>query len=144
MTRSLRVGVDVGGSKIAVLVADGRRQQLAVFQQATDVTSLEHTLDGIAAAVTQALARVPASLTDVAAIGLGIPGRVKTDELCVGSTCVTEDQFKAILATPTAASTSGSGVASGGTSGSSATQRACAHLRTGAGLRLRAHPVACS
>lgn len=77
MTRHLRVGVDVGGSKIAVLVADGGRRRVAVFQQATDVTTPEHTLDGIAAAVTQALARVPATLAEVAAIGLGIPGRVQ-------------------------------------------------------------------
>jgi len=77
VSKHLRVGVDVGGSKIAVLVADSRRQPVAVFQQATDVTSPERTLDGIAAAVKQALARVPATLADVAAVGVGIPGRVQ-------------------------------------------------------------------
>jgi len=73
------VGVDIGGSKVAVLVADARRRPLATFQQATDVTSPRHTLNGIVAAIEQALARVPASLAQVTAIGLGLPGRVQPE-----------------------------------------------------------------
>ena len=75
--RPLRVGVDVGGSKIAVLVAGTDHQPLARTQVLTDVTSPEHTLNSIVAAVEQALAQVPAALAEVAAVGLGIPGRVR-------------------------------------------------------------------
>jgi glucokinase len=85
VTRNLRVGVDVGGSKIAVLVADDARHPLARYQVATDVTTPQHTLDGTAAAIEQALARVPARLAEVSAIGLGIPGRVQPNRGLVES-----------------------------------------------------------
>jgi len=75
--RPLRVGVDVGGTKIAALVAGAGRQALGCAQVATDVTSPERTLDGIVAAVERALAQAGARLSEVGAIGLGIPGRVQ-------------------------------------------------------------------
>jgi glucokinase len=78
-SRPLRVGVDVGGSKIAALVAGADHRALGCAQVPTDVTSPEHTLDGIVAAIDEALAQAHASLRDVAAIGLGIPGRVQPD-----------------------------------------------------------------
>ena len=89
MNRALRVGVDVGGSKIAALVAAGLvagptgapadRQALGRAQVATDVTTPERTLDGIAEAVQLALAQAQAAWRDVAAVGLGIPGRVRPE-----------------------------------------------------------------
>jgi predicted NBD/HSP70 family sugar kinase len=52
---------------------------LGCAQVATDVSSPERTLDGIVAAIEQALAQAQAGLPQVAAIGLGIPGRVQPD-----------------------------------------------------------------
>ena len=75
----------MGGSKIAALVAGAGRRPLGWAQVATDVTTPERTLDCIAAAVERALADVPASLAEVAAIGLGIPGRVRPDSGLVES-----------------------------------------------------------
>jgi glucokinase len=69
--------VDVGGTKIAVMVVAHDRRPLGLAQIATDVSSPERTLDCIVAAVEQALAKVPATLADVTAIGLRIPGRVR-------------------------------------------------------------------
>jgi glucokinase len=84
MNRTLRVGVDVGGSKIAALVAPAARpgadrQALGRAEVATDVTTPERTLDGIAEAVQLALAQAQAAWCDVAAVGLGIPGRVRPE-----------------------------------------------------------------
>jgi glucokinase len=84
-SRPLLVGVDVGGSKIAALVAGADHRALGCAQVATDVTSPERTLDGVVAAVEQALAQAHAGLPDVAAIGLGIPGRVRPDSGVVES-----------------------------------------------------------
>src|SRR5258708_4569671 len=75
----LYVGVDVGGSKIAALVASANHRALGCAQTPTDVSSPERTLDGIVATVEQALAQAQAGLADVAAIGLGIPGRVQPE-----------------------------------------------------------------
>jgi hypothetical protein len=47
-------------------------------------------------------------------------GRVNTDELCVGATCVTEDQFKSLLNGGAAAGATTEGGASGAPGGSSA------------------------
>jgi glucokinase len=82
---TLRIGVDVGGTKIAALVAGPDRQPLGRARVPTDVSTPERTLDSIAAAVAQALAQVPATLADVSAIGLGIPGRVRPDSGVVES-----------------------------------------------------------
>jgi len=76
---NLYVGVDVGGTKIAALVAGAGHEALGRAQVATDVSTPERTLDGIVAAVEQALAQAQATLSDVAAIGLGIPGRVQPE-----------------------------------------------------------------
>ncbi len=84
-SRPLRIGVDVGGTKIAALVAGPDRQPLGRARVPTDISTPEHTLDGIVAAVHQALAQVPATLADVSAIGLGIPGRVQPDGGVVAS-----------------------------------------------------------
>lgn len=69
----------MGGSKIAALVDGADHRRLGWAQVATDVSSPEATLDCIAAAVEEALADAPATLADVAAIGIGIPGRVQPD-----------------------------------------------------------------
>jgi glucokinase len=72
----LLVGVDVGGTKVAVLVVDGQRHIRSRIVAPPELSSPQRTLDGIAAAIRQALALGGASLREVAAIGVGIPGRV--------------------------------------------------------------------
>ena len=72
----LRVGVDIGGSKVAVLVVDptdavvGRRLVPAL------PSDPDEAIDRIASVVRDAVADAGAILDDVAAIGIGVPGRV--------------------------------------------------------------------
>ena len=73
---ALWIGVDVGGTKVAVLVVDPRG---AVLSQAVFPTLLDdpdHTLIGIINAVRSTLEEADARMEDVASIGFGIPGRV--------------------------------------------------------------------
>jgi glucokinase len=72
------VGVDVGGTTVSVLLLDGGRAPVAELTVATDVSSPDNTLRGIAAAVDQTLAAGQVARTQVAAIGLGVPGQVDT------------------------------------------------------------------
>jgi glucokinase len=72
----LIVGVDVGGTKIAVLITtpDG-----AILGRATTASSAgdqDGAAEAIATTVEAALARAGASIDDVAVIGVGVPGRV--------------------------------------------------------------------
>lgn len=72
----LRVGVDIGGSKVAVLVVDpgdavvGRRLVPAL------PSDPDEAIERIAAVVRDAVADAGATLADVAAVGIGVPGRV--------------------------------------------------------------------
>ena len=72
----LRVGVDIGGSKVAVLVVDpgdavvGRRLVPAL------PSDPDEAIERIAAVVGDAVADAGATLADVAAVGIGVPGRV--------------------------------------------------------------------
>jgi glucokinase len=72
----LVVGVDVGGTKIAVLITtpDG-----AILGRATTASSAgdqDGAAEAIATTVEAALARAGATIEDVAVIGVGVPGRV--------------------------------------------------------------------
>jgi glucokinase len=75
-TANLRVGVDIGGSKVAVLVVDpseavvGRRLVPAL------PSDPDAAIERIAAVVLEAVEDAGATLADVAAIGIGVPGRV--------------------------------------------------------------------
>jgi glucokinase len=74
--RDLLVGVDIGGSKIAVLIVDaaGRiRGQLVVR---TPVGSPDDAADHIAATIATALDAAGATVGRVSAVGVGVPGRV--------------------------------------------------------------------
>lgn len=75
-SKNVLVGVDVGGSKIGVLVVDLARQILSRSCYTTDVTSPKNTLSGILAAIHTGLGLASTRINDVSAIGLGIPGRV--------------------------------------------------------------------
>jgi glucokinase len=74
--RPLIVGIDVGGSKVAVLVVDGDERVLAREIAATGVIAPERAIDEIAAVVGLALATAGATIDDIAALGVGVPGRV--------------------------------------------------------------------
>ncbi len=74
--RPLLVGVDVGGSKIAVLVVDRDENVLARHVAPTAAGAPECAVDEIAAVVGSALAEAGATTDDIAALGVGVPGRV--------------------------------------------------------------------
>ena len=74
--RDLLVGVDVGGSKIAVLVVDGDHGIRGRLVVPTPVGSPDTAADHIAATVATALATAGMSVDGVAAVGVGVPGRV--------------------------------------------------------------------
>lgn len=72
----LLVGVDVGGSKIAVLVTDAAPTVCGRHTIATGVGAADQAGPLIAGAIDAALADAGASRADIAAIGVGVPGRV--------------------------------------------------------------------
>jgi glucokinase len=74
--RDLLVGVDVGGSKIAVLVVDGDLEIRGRLVVPTPVGSPETAADHIATTVAAALETARAGVERVAAVGVGVPGRV--------------------------------------------------------------------
>jgi len=72
----LRVGVDIGGSKIAVLVVDGDDAVRARRHVAAASSEPDEAISQIAAVVREAVAEAGATMADVAAVGVGVPGRV--------------------------------------------------------------------
>ena len=72
----LFVGVDVGGSKIAVLVVDAALDVCSRHTIPTSVGEPDEAAGQIASAIDTALAGAGASIRDVRAIGVGVPGRV--------------------------------------------------------------------
>ena len=76
--RSYFLGVDVGGTNIRALLVDQHLNSCGWVSGTTDVTSAERTVDSIAKTIEQVLevANIPASR--VQAVGLGVPGQVKS------------------------------------------------------------------
>jgi glucokinase len=74
--RDLLVGVDVGGSKIAVIVVDREFEIRGRHTIPTAVGAPNGAADHIAEAVEAALANADATIDRVAAVGVGVPGRV--------------------------------------------------------------------
>jgi glucokinase len=74
--RDLLVGVDVGGSKIAVLVVDREFEVRARHTIPTAVGAPEGAARHIADAIRAALLDFGGSIDRVAAVGVGVPGRV--------------------------------------------------------------------
>ena len=72
----IKVGVDIGGTKINVLVVDSQLSELAQLTFATDVTTEDNTLNSITNAILSTLAFANVDLKNVTGIGLGIPGKV--------------------------------------------------------------------
>ncbi len=99
--RPLLVGVDIGGSKIAVLVVDRDARVLARNVAPTAAGAPERAVDEIAAVVGSALADAGATTDDIAALGVGVPGRVDhlplgaRLEAAFGRPCVVENDVRA-------------------------------------------------
>jgi glucokinase len=74
--RDLLVGVDVGGSKIAAIVVDGALTVRGRHAVPTAVGEPDDAARHIAETVDAALAEAGAGLERVAAVGVGVPGRV--------------------------------------------------------------------
>lgn len=70
------VGVDIGGTKIASLVTDSQFRVYGESKVQTNVTTPQATVDSIVHGIGQALQRAGVSLSEVAGIGIGIPGKV--------------------------------------------------------------------
>ena len=77
MSRPILAGVDVGGSKIAVLLADAALEPIALHTVATGVGDPSAAVDQVAEAVETALRAAGLRPADLAAIGIGVPGRVE-------------------------------------------------------------------
>lgn len=72
----LKVGVDVGGTKIAAGVVDARGTIRSHIQLPTDTSGSEQTLQVIASAITAAITAAGVEATRISGVGLGIPGKV--------------------------------------------------------------------
>lgn len=74
--RSLVVGVDIGGTKTAILVCDRDGRQVARHIAPTAIGAPDRAADAIASLVLAALAQAGGSRGDVRVVGVGVPGRV--------------------------------------------------------------------
>ena len=72
----LVVGVDIGGTKTAILVTEPNGTVRARSVAPTAIGAPDRAVDTIAALVTAALADAAVTTHDVAALGVGVPGRV--------------------------------------------------------------------
>jgi glucokinase len=72
----LLVGVDVGGSKIAVLVVDPADAVHGRVSRPTAIGAPDGAADAITASIDEGLRQAGATRGDVAAVGVGVPGRV--------------------------------------------------------------------
>ena len=72
----LLAGVDVGGSKIAVVLATSDLELVARHTIQTGVGDADYAVNRIAEAVDATLAAAGRTIDDLAAIGVGVPGRV--------------------------------------------------------------------
>jgi len=73
---TLRVGVDIGGSKVAVLVADATGAVVGRELAPSVAADPDLAIKQIAAVIRSAVAAAGATMDDVEAVGVGVPGRV--------------------------------------------------------------------
>ena len=73
---ALLAGVDIGGSKLAVLIADPQLNVRGRYLTRTQVGDPDRAPDQIADAIDAALADAHATRDDLLAVGVGVPGRV--------------------------------------------------------------------
>src|SRR5919107_1780191 len=76
MTSGLTVGVDIGGTKTAILVTEPDGSVRVRRVAPTAVGAPQRAADAIASLVQAALDEASARTDDVAALGVGVPGRV--------------------------------------------------------------------
>jgi len=76
--RGLRIGLDVGGTKIAGLALDPDGEIVATARQATGWGD-DATVDGIAVVARQLAEQAGAGPDGIRSIGVGIPGLVDAD-----------------------------------------------------------------
>jgi len=69
-------GVDIGGTKIAALIVDPSGAVLGRATRASAVGDQDGAVDAIAATLEAALEGTGLTLEDIAAVGVGVPGRV--------------------------------------------------------------------
>jgi len=74
--RQLRVGVDIGGSKVAVLVADPSGTVVGRELAPSVAADPDLAIRQIAAVIRSAVEAAGATMDDVEAVGVGVPGRV--------------------------------------------------------------------
>ena len=77
--RGVRVGVDIGGSKIAVLVADADGEPCARRRERLESARPDRAIAQIAAVIDASLADAGLARQDVEAVGVGVPGRVDAE-----------------------------------------------------------------
>jgi glucokinase len=75
-SRPLRVGVDIGGSKVAVLVVDATGAVVGRELAPSVAADPDLAIGQIAAVIRSAVASAGATMDDVEAVGVGVPGRV--------------------------------------------------------------------
>jgi glucokinase len=73
---TVRVGLDIGGTKTAAMVADAAGRCLGLESRPTDAADATRLVAGIVAAVDAALAQAGAARRDVATVGVGVPGQI--------------------------------------------------------------------
>ncbi len=73
---SVRVGLDIGGTKTAALVVNANGRTLAEVTQPTDVTGPDRLVAGVVATVNRALNAAGVTGAELTGIGVGIPGQV--------------------------------------------------------------------
>jgi glucokinase len=73
---NLFLGVDIGGTKVEAMVAEGRDRPLGRTVHATNVSTPEQMVAGVVAAMQEALIQAQVAPVALAAIGIGIPGQV--------------------------------------------------------------------
>ncbi|KAA3647048.1 MAG: ROK family protein [Chloroflexi bacterium] len=74
------VGVDIGGTKVDVLVTDSELSPLAEVRSKVKSNSPEDFVSSIRLAVSEALNKAGTSIPQVRGIGIGIPGQVVPEE----------------------------------------------------------------
>jgi len=76
MTERIRIGIDLGGTKIEGLALDGRGSEIARMRIATPQHDYAATVRAIVEVVQELERRVGGSAREAASVGVGIPGTV--------------------------------------------------------------------